>query len=308
MTADLRIGVIGLDTSHVPAFARLLNDSSHPHHVPGGRMVAAYPSYSADIASSAGRVDGFISDVTPLGVAMVDSIAALLEQVDAVLLESVDGRRHLPEARPVIAAGKPLYIDKPLAHNYADAAEIARLAREAGCPLFSASSLRYDANIAALRADPTLGAVLGCDAFSPASLEPNNPGFFWYGVHGVETLYTFMGPGCERVMAHHSPDADLVVGYWADGRLGTVRGTRSGEHGYGATVFGAERIGQVQYSQDVPLYAQLLRQIVPFFQTGAAPVPLDETLEMMALMQAAISSQAEGRAVYLAEVRRQAGA
>ncbi|MGI6375185.1 MAG: Gfo/Idh/MocA family protein [Anaerolineae bacterium] len=304
MTAALRIGVIGLDTSHVPAFARLLNDAADPHHVAGGRIVAAYPSYSDDIASSADRVAGFTLDVEALGVAMVASIDALLAQVDAVLLESVDGRRHLPEARPVIAAGKPLYIDKPLAHNYADAAEIVRLAAAAGCPLFSASSLRYDANIAALRADPTLGAVVGCDAFSPASLEPTNPGFFWYGVHGVETLYTFMGAGCERVMAHHSADADVLVGYWADGRLGTVRGTRAGEHGYGVTVFGSQRIGQAQYSREAPLYAQLLRQIIPFFQTGVAPVPVAETLEMMAFMQAAIVSAAEGRAVYLAEVRR----
>jgi len=303
MSQSLRIGVIGLDTSHVPAFARLLNDDADPHHVAGGRIVAAYPTYSADIATSINRVDGFAREVVSLGVAMVDSIDALLTQVDAVLLESVDGRRHLAEARPVIAARKPLFVDKPLAHNYADAAEIVRLASEAGCPLFSASSLRYDANIAALKADPTLGAVVGCDAFSPATLEATNPGFFWYGVHGVETLYTFLGPGCDRVMAHVTADADLVVGYWRDGRLGSVRGTRTGEHGYGVTVFGANRIGQAQYSQTVPLYSQLMRQIIPFFETGVAPVAPLETLEMMAFMQAAIISEETGHMVALDTVR-----
>ncbi|MEN6479112.1 MAG: Gfo/Idh/MocA family oxidoreductase [Anaerolineales bacterium] len=303
MTASLRIGVIGLDTSHVPAFARLLNDPSDPFHVPGGRVVAAVPTFSPDVVSSASRVDGFVHETEALGVEMVDDILSLLARVDAVLLESVDGRRHLPEVRPVLAAGKPVFIDKPLAHNYADAATIVRLAQDAGCPLFSASSLRYDANIAALKADATLGAVVGCDAFSPATLEPTNPGFFWYGVHGVETLYTFLGAGCERVYAHHTADADLVVGFWADGRLGSVRGTRTGEHGYGVTVFGANHTGQTQYSTTVPLYAQLMRQIIPFFQTGIAPVPIEETLEMMAFMQAAIVSEAEGRAVPLAEVR-----
>ena len=302
MAASLRIGVIGMDTSHVPAFARLLNDANDPHHVPGGRIVAAVPTYSADIASSIGRVGGFTRDAEALGVAMVSDIPALLAQVDAVLLESVDGRRHLAEARPAIAARKPLFIDKPLAHNYADAAAIVRLAAAASCPLFSASSLRYDVNLAALKADPAVGAVIGCDAFSPATLEPTNPGYFWYGVHGVETLYTFMGPGCERIYAHHTAAADLLVGYWRDGRLGTVRGTRAGEHGYGVTVFGANRIGQAQYSTTVPLYSQLLQQIIPFFQTGSAPVPAAETLEMMAFMQAAIMSEAEGRAVPLAEV------
>jgi hypothetical protein len=302
MVDALRIGVIGMDTSHVPAFARLLNEPTDPHHVPG-RIVAAVPTYSADIASSVGRVEGFTRETAALGVVMVEDIAALLAQVDAVMLESVDGRRHLAEARPVIAARKPLYVDKPLAHNYADAAEIARLAAEAGCPLFSSSSLRYDANFLALRSDPALGAVMGCDAFSPATLEPSNPGYFWYGVHGVESLYTFMGAGCQRVAAHHTADADLVVGYWGDGRLGSVRGTRTGEHGYGVTVFGANKIGQAQYSTAVPLYSQLLQQIMPFFQTGVAPVPLAETLETMAFMQAAIESERLGRTVALDEVR-----
>jgi hypothetical protein len=155
----------------------------------------------------------------------------------------------------------------------------------------------------ALRSDPALGAVMGCDAFSPATLEPSNPGYFWYGVHGVESLYTFMGAGCQRVAAHHTADADLVVGYWGDGRLGSVRGTRTGEHGYGVTVFGANKIGQAQYSTAVPLYSQLLQQIMPFFQTGVAPVPLAETLETMAFMQAAIESERLGRTVALDEVR-----
>ena len=155
----------------------------------------------------------------------------------------------------------------------------------------------------ALKDDPALGAVVGCDAFSPATLEPSNPGYFWYGVHGVETLYAFMGAGCERVTAHHTADADLVVGYWRDGRLGSVRGTRAGEHGYGVTVFGAKKIGQAQYSTSVPLYGQLLQQIMPFFQTGVAPVALEETLETMAFMQAAIESERLGRAVALDEVR-----
>ena len=142
--ADIRIGVIGTDTSHVPAFAKLLNgDAAAPDHIGGARVVAAYKGGSKDIPDSIGRVDQFAEDLrAKYGVEIVSDIATLLSKVDAVLVSSLDGRVHLAQARPVIAAHKPLFIDKPLAATLEDAREIARLAREAGVPWFSSSSLR----------------------------------------------------------------------------------------------------------------------------------------------------------------------
>lgn len=304
MADELRIGIIGFDTSHVPAFTRLLNDPDDPFHVPGGRVVVGYPSYSRDLESSYSRVEGFIKDVTePYGVRVVDSPEEVVTEVDAVLLESVDGRRHLAEARPVIEAGKPMYIDKPLAASYSDAAEIARLARRRGCPLFSSSSLRFDANIAALRADPDLGTVVACDAFSPATLDPTNPGLFWYGVHGVEILYTFMGTGCEAVTAHASDAFDVVVARWPEGRLATMRGIRGSARDYGATVYTDTRVAQTTYNKAIPMYAQLLKEVMNFFRGGPPPVALEETLEIMAFMEAAIVSEREGREVRLSEIQ-----
>lgn len=299
----IKVGVIGFDTSHVPAFTRLLNDSSDPHHVSGARIVAGFPSFSPDLESSASRVDEYTRQVRDeFGVRILDSIDEVIEQCDAILLESVDGRRHLEEARPVLEARRPLFIDKPLAADYSAAAALVRLAREHDCPLFSSSSLRFDANISALRSNGQLGRVLGCDAFSPATLEPTNPGLFWYGVHGVEILYTFMGAGCHAVRSLGTENCDVVIGTWSDGRIGTMRGTRCGAHGYGVTVYGHERVAQSQFSQEIPLYSQLLRQIIPFFAGGAAPVPMEETLEIMAFMQAALLSERENREVELREV------
>ena len=303
MNNELRIGIIGFDTSHVPAFAKLLNDHSDPHHVAGARVTLGVPTFSPDLESSYSRVEGYKQEVTEkYGVELLDSIDEMVEGVDAVLLESVDGRRHLAEARPVIAARKPLFVDKPFAANYADAAELMRLAKENDCPIFSSSSLRYDANILEIKNDEELGRVFSCDAFSPANLDPTNPGFFWYGIHGVEILYTFMGAGCRSVRAIHTDESDILVGAWPDGRLGTVRGTRGGSGGYGATIFGEKKIAQTQYSTEVPLYSQLLKQIVPFFNGAPSPIASEETLEMMAFIQAGIVSQDENREVELSEI------
>jgi len=302
--AEMKIGIIGFDTSHVPAFTKLLNDAGDPFHVTGARVVAGFPSFSPDLPASSSRVEGFKKQLSEeMGIKLVSSVDELLKEVDAVLLESVDGRRHLKEATPVIKAKKPLFIDKPLAASYSEAKKIIDLAAKNSTPVFSSSSLRFDHNISAARQDAELGGIVGCDAFSPASQDPTNPGLFWYGVHGVEVLYTFMGAGCRKLFSKKTEGADFVTGEWEGGRIGTLRGTRKGMHSYGARVFGEKKIVQVMYSTEIPLYAQLLRQVVPFFRTGKPPVPNEETLEIMQFMQAAILSEKEGREVLLSEVK-----
>jgi predicted dehydrogenase len=303
MQSELKIGIIGFDTSHVVAFTRLLNDSSAPFHVPGAKIVAGVASASEDIESSISRVEGYKQEMTQqFGVTLYSSIEEMVQQVDAVLLESNDGRRHLPEVRPVFEAKKRVFIDKPLAASYRDAAEIAALSRTHDTPFFSSSSLRYDANIMGLRESDDLGQVLGCDVVTPATLDPTNPGLFWYGIHGVEILYSFMGTDCTSVRCWTSEHHDVVVGTWADGRVVTLRGTRTGVHDYGVKVSTNKKQAHTTYSREVPIYSQLLRQIVPFLQGGPAPIAVEETLEMMAFIEAAWISARENREVALQEV------
>jgi predicted dehydrogenase len=208
--------------------------------------------------------------------------------VDVVLLESVDGRPHLAQARPVLQARKPVFIDKPVAGSLADAFQIYDLARDNKTPCFSSSSLRFSPGIQAMRDNPKVGDILGCDAYGPSPTEEHHPDLFWYGVHGVETLFTIMGIGCESVVRVHTKDADMVVGTWKGGRIGSFRGIRAGKADYGATVFGSKGV--------VPAgsfggYEPLVKEIVKFFKTGKAPVSAEETLEMFAFMEAADESK-----------------
>src|SRR5688572_28194244 len=142
--ADLRVGMIGLDTSHVVQYLNHLNDPKHKDHVPGAKIVAGFKGGSPDVESSRTRVDGFTQTaVEKFGVKMYDSIEELAKNVDAILILSVDGRPHLDQFRRTMAAKKPVFIDKPLAGSLKDALEIARLSRENKVPVFSSSSLRY---------------------------------------------------------------------------------------------------------------------------------------------------------------------
>ena len=292
----IKVGIIGTDTSHVPAFTKLLNDAKEPGYIPGARVVAAFKGGSHDVESSHTRVERFAAEIRDkYGVEIVASIEELLTKVDAVLLESVDGRPHLAQVRPVFKAKKRVFIDKPFAGSYADAREIVRLSRESGTPFFSTSSLRYANDIIALKTKPELGGIVGAMTFGPSPTEPHHPDLFWYGIHGVEMLYTLMGAGCESVTRTNSAGADVVTGKWKDGRLGTFRGIRDGKQDYGAVAFGA-KANAVTTPPMKTDYRSLMVEIVKFFQTGIAPIPPEETLEIMAFMEAADLSKVRGGA------------
>ena len=297
----IRIGIVGTDTSHVPAFTQMLNDPSRPDHVPGARIVAAFKGGSPDVESSRTRVDKFAAEIKEKwNVELVNSIEELCQKVDAVLIESVDGRPHLEQIKPVLKAKKPVFLDKPFAGSLRDAKEIVRLAKAAGVPFFSSSSLRFVPDVQGMKRDPALGDLIGAMAFSPSPTEPHHPDLFWYGIHGVETLYTLMGPGCESVTRTYTNGADVVTGRWKDGRIGTFRGIRDGKQGYGAIAFGSK---SVLMKEPKTSYRELVIEIVKFFQTGVPPITPEETLEIMTFMEAAdVSKTRNGAPVLLSEV------
>jgi len=305
IAADLRIGMIGLDTSHVPAFTKLLNDPNDKNHVPGGKVVVAFKGGSKDIESSWSRVDKYTEQLQKeFGVKIVDSIEELCRQVDVVMLQSVDGRPHLEQARPVFKAGKPIFIDKPLAGSLRDAIEIFRLAKESKVPVFTSSSYRfYDSLVELKKTD--VGELRGAISYGPSHLEPHHPDLFWYGVHPTEALFTIMGTGCESVVRTSTPDTDVVTGVWSGGRVGTLRGLRNANTPHKVIVFGSKAVAEQKGSGD---YAPLVREIMKFFQTGIAPVSPEETLEIFAFMEAADESKRQGgQPVKISDVMKKHG-
>lgn len=296
---QLKLGIIGLDTSHAVAFTKILNDPKASDDVSGCRVVAAYPKGSPDIASSVERVPKYTEEVKALGVEIVDSIDELVKRVDCVLLETNDGRPHLEQVLPVLRAKKPCFIDKPIAASLADAVAIYAAAEKHGVPIFTSSSLRYTEGAQKLRSG-AFGEIFGCDTYSPCSIEKTHPDLFWYGIHGIESLFTVMGPGCERVTRVSTPSAEIVVGVWKDGRVGTFRGIKSGPTGYGGTAYTTKGIQQIgPYGG----YRPLVVEIVKCFRSGKPPISAAESLEIYAFMEAADESKRQdGKAVAVADV------
>ena len=297
----LKLGIVDCDTSHVVAFTQRLHhvDIAEDHWVEGAKVVAAVPLPSL---VSQERVGPFTEKLREYGLEILEKPEQLIGKVDAVLVEANDGQVHLERALPFIEAGLPVWIDKPFACHTKDAIAIVEAAQRKGVPILSASSLRFDVTVQDVKDRAgELGRVVGVDAFSPATQHERNPGFFHYGVHGVEIVYSLMGKGCTRVRCLSLPGMDHALGEWGDGRLGTVRGIREGAKQIGFSVVTEKQCIATRTSAYG--YRELLKQIVGMFTTKQPPVDYQELIEVVAFQEAAIrSTERKGEWVELKEV------
>ena len=304
MAEDLRIGLIGLDTSHVIAFTKIINDPKATGPLAKAKVVAAFKGGSRDIPSSADRIDKYTETLTKeYGLKLYPTITELCKNVDAIMLESVDGRPKVRQAIPVIDAGLPLFIDKPMAGSLADVIFIFGYAKKQGVPIFSSSSLRYGKTNQAIR-HGSIGIVTRAEVHSPCSLEVHHPDLFWYGVHGCESLFTVMGTGCQSVVRRTTADGKIEVeGTWKGDQSNRIGIFREGK-GYGGKAKGTKGESEAGGYDG---YAPLVVEAVKMFQTGNVPVGAQETIEMFAFMAAADESKRrDGKPVMIKEMIEQA--
>jgi len=285
-----RIGMIGLDTGHCMDFTRIFNAPDAGDKYRGYKVTAAYPKGTELVKEWKDRIPQITQEMKEQGVEIVDSMEELLAKTDVVLITCIDGNKHLELATPVIQARKTLFIDKPFTASYKDAQAIVELAKKYQTPMFSSSSLRYNI-VDEVKINELVGKVTGAHTFSPAAIEPNHPDLFWYSIHGIEILFTIMGTGCKSVKRTYTPETDYVVGVWDDNRIGSYRGIRNGKADYGATVFGEKAIKTLEISGG---YNPLLVKIAEFYDTKTIPFPVEQTLEIIAFMEAAEESKKKG--------------
>lgn len=288
---NIRIGIIGLSV-HTEAFSEMLNASDTAPDISGYSVAVIYhPKGNQDVEFKAEMLVEWEKNARKRGIQMVDSVEELLRMSDVVMLETNDGRPHMEQLLPVFKAGKPVFIDKPIGANFKEVVDILNASKKYKVPIFSSSSLRYVSGAQEVR-NGKIGKVLGADTYSPASLQASHTDMYWYGIHGVESLYTLMGGvGCQQVTRTHTEDTDVIVGTWEGGRIGVFRGLRSGARGYGGTAFGEKGIANIGTFEG---YRRLLVPVIEFFRTLKSPVDMAETLEIYAFMEAADESKRLG--------------
>ena len=300
----IRIGIIGLDTSQVTMIISHINNIPGPGYdvvqpewdsnFEGFKVTAAYPYGSRKIESSIKQIPTYIGKMKENGIELVDSIGDLLSKVDAVMLMTFDGHPRLDQAMQVIKAGKPLFINKPFASSLKEVIAIMDAAKKHKCPIFSSSPTRYLKGAQTAR-NGGIGDVMGADSYSGCPLEPTHPDFYWYGIHGIEILFTIMGKDCQTVQRKHTQNTDHVVGIWDNDRIGTYRGIRKGKVTHSGIAYGLNEILPAGSFNDVG-HRPLVIDMLKFFKTGISPVSMEETLAIHVFMEAADESKRQGGA------------
>jgi predicted dehydrogenase len=318
----VRLGILGIDNFGSVAYTEFLNRPHAEGVFEGVRVVAALPIGSDDYPDSDKLVQDWKKQLLAMyqnpkdpkdavpPIEMVDSVDALLQKCDGVLIFSMDGRLHLKQATAALKAGKRVFISRPLASSVEDAVAILKLASELKVPCWSSSQHRYSTGFSGMRNHPEVGRVIGCDVYGGWNVNAPEADKFTRPLHSIETLYTIMGSGVVSVSCQSTPTAESITALWGDGRVGTYRGIKEGAVKYSATVFGEKGVSTAGiYGHGIPVngvvptndkyvgYEGLAIEIARFFKGGPVPVSPAETLEIFAVMQAAEASKAQNGAI-----------
>ncbi len=276
----VRLGVVGVDSSHLPAFTSRLHALTDAGE---GRCRVTTMFDPGEHFLPEKDVEGWKTEARQMGVADAKSMDALLDQVDGVLVLSVNGHEHLAHATPALRRGLPTYIDKPLTCSPAEADRLAGIVRETGARCYSASSLRFAKELEDVAKLP--GEVVAVDVVGPGELNDAMAGLYFYGVHSVELADAILGPGVEAVRASSTPDRDLADLRYADGRLARIRLERRGGYAFGATVHTTQTLHSFVVDFE-PVYARLIAGMSRFFEGAEPPVSLDRIVENIKTMAA----------------------
>ncbi len=288
----MKIGIVGFDTSHSFVFPQKLRALASeeprfkalefPYGWQGDPSTAVHPE----------MLESFLKDIAAEGIEAIQDLDELVECCDGFLLECVNGDTHLEVARKLLPAKKPLFIDKPLANTYEDAKAISALAKEYGTPVWSASSLRFEPNLlAALQQSKD---IQGVDAFGPAAYYEKGRGIVYYGIHTAEMIFAIMGPGVEAVQTLWHESGEVVAGRWKDGRIAVMRGGRKQVNSFGGVIHGESSI---HFAATGDFYQAMARKLGGFFLDAIIPVPLEESVEVIGFLDAAVRSREAGGSV-----------
>ncbi|QDU34566.1 Oxidoreductase family, NAD-binding Rossmann fold [Poriferisphaera corsica] len=282
-----KIGMIGLDTSHVTIFAELLSNQDHEHYIGGGEVIAGWPGGSKDFAMSHSRVDEYTNALRDqYGATIFETPEEVAEVSDAIFIHAVDGATHLELFKQVVSYGKPVFIDKPLACSVHDAKAIIELAEEREVLIGSASSLRYWDELVIAIADKEMGEIESMEAWGPLSFQEGMPWYFWYGVHSVEMLVAGLGPGCEEMSLHMNDKSEILNMRWADGRSGIYHGIKEGHGGFGAVIHRSEGVQVLDCAKSSrPYYVSLVERLMDTLVQGKEMVAYDEMLETVKILE-----------------------
>lgn len=270
----IRIGIIGAENSHTVIFGKMFNiDKKFP-----GVEVTHLWGETEDFArkaAEAGKIPNIVKDQKEM-----------LGKIDALIVDHRHAKFHLEAATPFVKAGIPTFIDKPFCYRVAEGKEFLAMAREAGTPVSSYSTVAHsDSTFDIGDQIKSLGEFNNIVRHGPADIESPYGGIFFYGVHLVQPLMYMFGDDIKVVKINtYGKKAGAVLIFESGLQANLVF---SSLH-YGWETFVETKKGIVELKSRVQETdpERCYRDMVGMFRTGKEPLSHASILKYVAVLEA----------------------
>lgn len=211
-------------------------------------------------------------------VVALASIEELVEKSDYIIVLSPDNpEQHEKLSRIPLMSGKPVYIDKTFSPDLASGIRMFDLAEKYATPMFSSSALRFAKEFSSYP-----DSIVNRSSLEYVATQ--GPGRFEnYSVHQLEMIVTLMGTGVNRIKRQSTNHTCTLILEYADGRKASM--VQVQEVPFQASLQLTNGKG-IYINQCSDIFPRLIDTMLDFFENGKTPVPKDETLEIMALLEA----------------------
>ena len=292
MSKKIRCAIIGLDTSHATEFPKFIQDPAMEAEFQVKSMTVTRTLRFGTPFQKKEGLDKRQVYLESIGIRVTENFEEAVSDCDAIFIEINDPTLHLEYFRKCAVLGKPIFLDKPFADTLEHAGEILKTARENHVRFFTASSLRFDANI--VKAHEEMPEIEQGITWGPLGRASAGSSVVWYGVHTFEMLEKIMGTGAIAVTSVPDRMGVVCTVAYEDGRRGVVQLTR-GNYSYGGVLRKEGENRMFTFVGGKHLYHNLVEDIGRFFAGETDGVPLNESYEIMAMLEAAELSLQNGR-------------
>lgn len=185
-----KLALLGVENSHAKSFLQLIQKGLYPE-------ITVIGVYSCEPEASQKLHDEF-------GVEIMESFDSLVGQVDGIMVTARHGDLHYTYAKPYLASGIPMFIDKPITCKEEEAVAFMQEAQKYGVRLCGGSTcanLPETLELAKAVADGVCDELRGGAVVAPNY--PTSPygGFYFYGQHLIDIATRIFGEGILRVQA-----------------------------------------------------------------------------------------------------------
>ena len=270
----IRIGIIGAENSHTVIIGKMFNIDKK---FPGVEVTHLWGETDdfARKAAEAGKISTIVKDQKEM-----------LGKIDALIVDHRHAKYHLEAATPFVKAGIPTFIDKPFCYRVAEGKEFLAMAREAGTPVSSYSTVaQSDSTFDIADQIKSLGEFNNIVRHGPADIESPYGGIFFYGVHLVQPLMYMFGDEIKVVKINKYGKKTGAVLIFESGLQANL--VFSSLH-YGWETFVETKKGIVELKSRVQETdpERCYRDMVEMFRTGKEPLSHASILKYVAVLEA----------------------